>query len=263
MDSPARLDRRVLDDGVAVLISSRAESDGFLVGFTERSGGVSRDPFRSLNLGLRTEDDPHRVLTNRERVRSALGIQPFALGTQVHGARVRHVGPRGAGAGFLDAGQAVAGADALVTSSRGLPLAVLVADCVPLALVAPAGGAFAVVHAGWRGIAAGILSAALSRLGAPDEIHATIGPAIGQDHYEVGEDVALAVSAASGAGARTKRVGARLLLDLPGTLSQILKELGVKRIDQAAECTACEKERFFSHRRDGPTGRQALIAARL
>jgi YfiH family protein len=263
MSSGGRLERRILDQGVAAVVSSRAEADGFLVAFTERSGGVSRGDFSSLNLGLETGDDAHRVAQNRQRVCAALGIDTFATAKQPHGATVRQVGPRRTGAGFADPAHSVPDADGLVTSSRNVPLAVLVADCVPLALVEPGRGAFAVVHAGWRGVAAGIIPAALARFGDPAEVRATIGPAIGPDHYEVGEDVALAVTAASPAGARTRRANSRVRLDLPGTVTLILKDLGVRSIEWAEECTACQKDRFYSYRRDGRTGRQALIARRL
>lgn len=263
MSSGRRLERRILDQGIAAVVSSSAEADGFLVAFTERTGGVSPGAFSSLNLGVGTGDDPERVAKNRHRACAALCIDRFTSAEQPHRGKVLQVGPRRAGAGFADPADAVPGADGLMTSSRNVPLAVLVADCVPLALVAPERGEFAVVHAGWRGVAAGIISAALARFGNPPEVRATIGPAIGPDHYEVGEEVAMAVSAASPAGARTRRANGRVLLDLPGTVTLILKELGVRSIDRAEECTACEKDRFYSHRRDGRTGRQALIAGKL
>jgi YfiH family protein len=258
------LESRIFDGHVTALVSTRNEADGFLIAFTERGGGASRGRFRSLNLGLRTADEPDRVMANRDRVCAALGIERFACPEQIHGGQSHRVGPQRAGAGFADPKEAVAGADALVTSSARLPLAVMVADCVPLALVAPRRRSVSVVHAGWRGVATGILATALGAVGAePSEVRACIGPAIGVDHYEVGEDVALAVAAASTVGARTRRSGTRLFLDLPGTVALILQELGVRTIDRAEECTACEKERFFSYRRDGETGRQALVAVRL
>lgn len=262
MPTAGPLERRILN-GLAVQVSLGAEAEGFLVGFTERSGGVSRGVFGTLNLGLPTEDHPERVSTNRARVCAALGIPPFACGRQVHGARVERVGPPRAGAGFSDPGDAVAGADGLVTSSRGVPLAVLVADCVPLALLDPNRGALAVVHAGWRGVASGIVPAALRRVGEPNDIRAVIGPSIGVDHYEVGEDVVRAVSSASDAGARTRRSGGRLYLDLPDTVATVLEGHGVRAVERSGECTACQPDRFFSYRRDGRTGRQALIAVRL
>lgn len=262
MPTPDSLERRMAD-GVAVEVSRTAEADGFLVAYTERSGGVSRGAFESLNLGLLAGDDPVRVSTNRARVCAALRIPPFACGGQVHGARVERVGPRRAGAGFSDPGEALAGADGLVTSSREVPVSILVADCVPLALFSPERGAVAVVHAGWRGVAAGIVPAALLRVGEPNGVRAVIGPSIGVDHYEVGEDVVAAVSSASEGGARTRRSGGRLYLDLAATVATVLEEYGARAIEWSGECTACQPDRFFSYRRDARTGRQALIAAKL
>jgi purine-nucleoside/S-methyl-5'-thioadenosine phosphorylase / adenosine deaminase len=257
------LERRVLPGRVTALVSKRLESDGFLVAFTERTGGASAAPYRSLNLGLRTDDVRERVTENRRRACSALGIQRFACGEQVHRSALARVGPKRAAAGFDDPESALPGADALWTTSRAVPLAVLVADCVPLALAEATSGVLAVVHAGWRGIASGVLRSALRRFDEPASVRAAIGPAIGSDHYEVGEDVALAVSAAAEGGAVIRRDRGRLFLDLPGTVARVLKELGVRSIERAEECTACERARFFSHRRDGETGRQALIATRI
>jgi YfiH family protein len=259
-------ERRTLEGGVRVLVPKRLESAGFLVAFTERTGGLSTGPHAELNLGLGTADDPKNVAENRLRACRALGIGEFALAQQVHGARQVRVGPRHRGAGFIDASTAVSNADALVTATRNLPMAVLTADCVPIALVDPEKGSVALVHAGWRGVAAGIVAAALDAFAEPGRLLAAVGPAIGPDHYEVGPDVALAVSAATEGGAVL--LGGRTAnqrLDLPGTVVRILKERGVRpgHIEPAGICTACEPERFFSYRRDGETGRQALIAARM
>jgi polyphenol oxidase len=256
------MDRRVLDGGVRILVPQRLESDGFMVAFTERAGGASREAFHSLNLGLRCGDDPARALENRQRLCRALGIPSFALVRQVHGATVVRAGRGRSGAGFEDPSTALGNADAIVTSSRRVPLAVLTADCVPVALADPRTGQLAVVHAGWRGVAGGILPAAVGRFPNPAEIRAAVGPAIGPDHYEVGPEVAEGVSAACPGGAVTTRSGSRLLLDLPATVGRILSGLGVRGIEREEVCTACDPERFFSHRRDGITGRQALVAMR-
>jgi YfiH family protein len=262
MRTAGPLVRRTLD-GVPVQFSPRAEADGFLIAFTERAGGVSRGAFQSLNLGLLTEDEPTRVSTNRSRVCAALGIPSFASGRQVHGARVARIGLRRAGAGFSDPADAVAGADGLVTSSPQVPISVLVADCVPLALFAPDRGELAVVHAGWRGLASGIVSAAIRRMAEPNEVWAVIGPSIGVDHYEVGGEVVHAIASGSEGPVRTRRSGGRLYLDLAATVAAVLEEQGVRAMECSGECTACQSERFFSYRRDGRTGRQALIAAKL
>jgi hypothetical protein len=256
------MDRRVLDGGVRVLVPEGLEAGGFLVAFTERAGGASREAFRSLNLGLRCGDDPATALENRHRLCRALGIPPFALVRQVHGATVLRAGRRRRGAGFDDPSSALGNADAIVTSSRRVPLAVLTADCVPVALADPETGQLAVVHAGWRGVARGVLAAAVGRFPEPGEIVAAVGPGVGPDHYQVGPEVAEAVSAACPGGAVTTRPESRLLLDLPATVTRILAALGVRSIDREEVCTACEPERFFSYRRDGITGRQALVAMR-
>jgi purine-nucleoside/S-methyl-5'-thioadenosine phosphorylase / adenosine deaminase len=120
-----------------------------------------------------------------------------------------------------------------------------------------------VVHAGWRGVAAGVIRAAVAAFSQPSGVLAAVGPAIGPDHYPVGKDVAAAVGAASTRGAVAEGNGDRALLDLPGTIHRLLVEAGVTRVESAALCTACHSDRFFSHRRDSSTGRQALIGARL
>jgi YfiH family protein len=256
------LERRTFGS-LAALVSTRMEDEGFLVAFTERSGGTSEGPFESLNLGFKTNDDAAHVLSNRELVREGLGMRPFACVRQVHGARMIRIGSGRAGRGFDGPPGLVGDADALWTTARGVSMAVLTADCVPIALADPGRGVLAVVHAGWRGVAAGIVDRAVELLAGANRVLAAVGPAIGRDHYEVGEDVLAAVSAASPAGAPAERCGDRFLLDLPGTVARILEAAGVRDLEIAGECTACEPSRFFSHRRDGESGRQALVAERL
>src|SRR5437588_1688486 len=108
--------------GIAVLVSKRLESDGFLVVFTERTGGVSHGRFAALNLGLPTGDDPEVALANRRQLCDALGIPPFACVRQVHGARIARVGPKRAAAGFEDPADAVGDADGRITTSRGVSM---------------------------------------------------------------------------------------------------------------------------------------------
>lgn len=256
------MERRRLADDLHALISTDLEERGFLAAFTERTGGRSRAPYASLDLALHTGDAPEAVAENRARVAGALGMAAPVIGEQVHGARLVRVGEARAGAGWSSP-EPVAGADGLVATRRGLPLAVLTADCLPIALVSPSEGRVVAVHAGWRGLAAGILDHAVSAFGRPGGVRAAIGPAIGPCHYEVGEDVALAVAAGSEAGAVTDRRDGRLFLDLPGTAARVLRRAGIRHADRAEECTACEADRFFSHRRDGVTGRQAMIAMRV
>jgi len=254
------VERRPLGDGLVALVSPAMERRGVLAAFTERTGGASPPPFDSLNLGLRTGDHPGRVMANRRRLVAALGIGPFALGEQVHGARLVRVGPRRAEAGFQRAGEAVPGADALAATRSRRPVAVLVADCVPLVLASD--GLVVAVHAGWRGLAAGIVDRALAAFQGRRS-SAAVGPAIGPCHYEVGDDVAAAVQAGSSGSALVERRGGRLFLDLRGTVARSLREAGLRSVEVSEECTACQAGRFFSHRRDGETGRQAAVAMLL
>lgn len=243
-----------------VLIAAALERRGVLAAFSERTGGVSPDPFRSLNLGNRSGDDVARVRVNRTRVIEALGVPPFASAHQVHGTHVLRIGRRRAGHGF-DHGGMVHAADVLVTSRPGTPVAVLVADCLPVVLASD--DLVVVVHAGWRGLAGGILDRAIALFPEPGAVAGAVGPAIGPCHYEVGDDVAGAVASGSPAGAVRRRKEGRVFLDLPGTAATVLRSRGIRDVDLAEVCTACEEDRFFSHRRDGVTGRQAAIAMRM
>jgi YfiH family protein len=258
------LERRLLDGGMAALVSSSLLAEGFLVAFTERAGGVSQGVFRSLNMGYGSGDEPEAVLENRRRVCRTLGIERFAAARQVHGAARVPVGRALAGDGFDVPGRWAGTGDVLVARDRETAVAVLVADCVPVALADPC-GILAVVHAGWRGVAAGVLASALEPFPSMAGVRAVVGPAVRADHYEVGEEVVSAVARAPGGGsdpAVDRRTG-RTRLDLPDTVVRILRAHGVRRFERAEECTACEGERFFSYRRDGRSGRQALVAVRL
>jgi hypothetical protein len=255
-------ERRDLGQGMRGVVSTGLESSGVLAVFTERSGGGSRGPYASLNLGGRG-DDRARIVANRRQLAGALGLEAFACPEQVHGATVAAVGADRAAAGFDGSVPMVRGADGLVTSSPGVAMAVFGADCPLVALADPATGTVAAVHAGWRGIAAGVIGEAVAAFDNPARVRAAVGPSVGADHYAVGEDVARAVSEASEGGAVTRRSGPTLSLDLPATIARMLRELGVRHVDVAEACTACEEGRFFSVRRDGETGRQALIAGAL
>jgi YfiH family protein len=254
------MERRTLEGGVTALVPTDLEDAGFLALFTERSGGVSTGIFRSLNLGLRSGDDTELVKRNRELLCASAGVAEFACARQVHGTRIERVGRDRSGSGYLDPADAMPATDGLVTDEDAVALTILTADCVPLVLGDPITGRLAVVHAGWRGIAAGIVSQALAVFDRPSEIRAAIGPAIGPDHYEVGEDVAEAVGSACPSGAVTRKEGDRLLLDLPSSIAGILSDGGVASISRTELCTACEEDRFFSYRRDGSTGRQGVLA---
>lgn len=256
------MNRRTVD-GVTFLTAEEMEARGFLVAYSERTGGASEAPFDSLNIGYATGDRPEHVRENRDRLTRAIDLPPFAAAHQVHGAAVARVGGQRAGAGFEGPPSPLGQADVLAVSQPRIPVAVLVADCVPLALASPEDSLLVAVHAGWRGLAAGVVGHALRAFDRPDRVVAAIGPSIGPCHYEVGEDVTLAVAAGSDVGAVTEHRDGSLFLDLPGTVARVLRAAGVKEIEVAEECTACEPARFFSHRRDRETGRQAMLAVRM
>ncbi len=131
-------------------------------------------------------------------------------------------------------------------------------------MASPGQGTVAAVHAGWRGLAAGILQRAAALFEDPADVRVAIGPAIGPCHYEVGEDVALSVAAAFDVGAVTERRGGKLYLDLAGTARAAFRSWGFRKVEGAELCTAHQRARFYSYRRDGgTTGRQAAIAMRL
>jgi polyphenol oxidase len=253
--------RRRSEADVHVLLAPGLERRGVLAAFTERTGGVSVDPFRSLNLGYGTGDTGSHVRRNRDRAVTALRIPPFTTSRQAHGIETFTIDRSRAGEGFDVPTADLPTADILMTEERGVPLAVLTADCLPVAVASD--DVIALVHAGWRGLAAGILDQALRLFPDASGIAAAVGPAIGPCHYEVGGDVADAVLAGSPAGAVQRERGGRRFLDLPATAVAVLEGAGVKEIEVAGMCTACHEDRFFSYRRDGVTGRQAAIVMRM
>ena len=256
-------DRRELSGGIVVLVPLELEAAGFLAAFTERAGGASRGAYRGLNLGLGSGDDLETVRSNRRSLCEALGIGPFAMVRQVHGPRVVAAGRRRAGAGFHHWDQALGQGDGITTAARAVPIAVLTADCVPVALADPVTGRLAVVHAGWRGIADGVMTGALARFPNPSAVLAAIGPHVGPDHYPVGDEVIAAIGAtAPGDPVWARGPGGRSHLDLGATIERILRRAGVTSVARTRACTACRPERFYSYRRDGMTGRQGLVAVR-
>ncbi|HZU61348.1 MAG TPA: peptidoglycan editing factor PgeF [Solirubrobacteraceae bacterium] len=216
--------------------------------FTTRRGGCSSGPFHSLNLGRLTADRPQDVERNRQLVRQEVG-RPLGLVRQVHGPTVIR----------LDApppDAALAEADGIVTSRTDAAAAVLVADCLPVVVAGQA--AVAALHAGWRGLADGVLDEgvrALRESGEEGTLEAAIGPGIGVCCYEVGEEVHRAF-ASYGATVRRGRN-----LDLEEVARCQLERAGVGVVHSLGLCTSCHPELFFSHRRDrGVTGRQAGVA---
>lgn len=224
--------------------------------FSTRLGGVSAAPFHSLNLGILTEDDPDDVHENRRRLAAALGRDPerIVFARQIHGAElITHGGLPSCALTFQGNSKAQLDldppeADGHVIAEAGLAALVFVADCLPVALSGP--GGVAMLHCGWRGLAAGIVARGAAAVGATD---AAIGPGIGPCCYEVGPEVLDAFSPILGDEEPKSR-----RLDLPEVARRLLREAGVERVESAGLCTGCEPELFFSHRRDaGRTGRQA------
>jgi YfiH family protein len=227
----------------------RWQVDGYEVAFTTRVGGVSEGPYASLNLGRKSGDEPTRADENRRIACAEIGadVAKLALNFQVHSTRVLRAKPAMRGEH----------ADGLWTDEPGLPILAMSADCLPIALVRANGTkrAVAVLHAGWRGLLAGIVAAGRDALGG-GELQAAIGPAIGPCCYEVGEEVAAPYR---------ERFGDDVVhegrLDLWTSAERALRAAGVGQVHRFDRCTACEPETFFSHRRDaGRTGRQGVIA---
>jgi polyphenol oxidase len=222
---------------------------------TTRAGGVSAAPFDSLNLGRSAGDDRAAVDENRRRFEAALGV-PTRYLSQVHGTRV---------ARLSHADAASSEADAAITTERGLACTMMVADCLPVLFAAPEARGVGAAHAGWRGLAGGVLEATVSALCEaaacePAEISAWLGPCIGPRQFEVGADVldAFGPTAASRFVERRRADGTlRWLADLPALARDRLQAVGVARISGGTWCTASEPLRFFSFRRDRVTGRMA------
>jgi YfiH family protein len=229
-----------------------ARMHGAHAAFTTRLGGVSEPPFDSLNLGILTDDAEEAVRENRRRLAAALGIEPAGvpIGLQVHGAQIAsHAGPQ-TPSPFAEPGSPLPEADGHVVTAPGLTPLVFVADCLPVVLHGP--GGLALLHCGWRPMAAGIIAKGAAMVGATE---AAIGPGIGPCCYEVGDEV-LAAFGDLGEGIAEGR-----MLDLPEVARRLLAAAGVQRVETAGLCTSCERELFFSHRRDGGrTGRQAGLA---
>jgi hypothetical protein len=230
-----------------------AAADGIgRVGFGSRIGGVSPAPYDSLNIGILTDDSDANVVENRRRLAAAVGVEPrnVPIGLQVHKADVAvHDGPQEPSP-FAEPGTALEEVDGHVVRHPGLAPLVLTADCLPVALAGP--GGVAMLHCGWRGLAAGIVGRGAALVEATS---AAIGPGIGPCCYEVGPEV-LDAFADLGEGIAEGR-----MLDLPEVARRLLAQAGVEAVESAGLCTFCEPDLFFSHRRDkGLTGRMGNLA---
>jgi YfiH family protein len=228
----------------------------YRVAFSTRVGGVSEAEFASLNLGILTEDDPARVVKNRTRLCEAADADPdgATMAWQRHGGTVTRAQPRG----IITPGTVYDHCDGLWSDEPGRAMLLLTADCMPIAIARSNGArpAVEILHAGWRGVLAGIVAAGVRAIG-PSSLVAAIGPSIGPCCYEVGDEVAAPFREAFGDDV----VWEGNKLDLWTSAERALRAAGVERIDRFDLCTSCDGDRFFSHRRDhGRTGRQGVIA---
>ncbi len=224
--------------------------------FTTRRGGFSAGPYESLNLGRLTDDDPETVRRNRVVLEAELGVD-LSFVRQVNGAGVVTVTSGDAGRPPGAGPEQLTRADGQVTRERGFGLAVLTADCLPVAVAGD--GAVAMLHAGWRGLRAGVIAAgvqALRQLGCRGALSAAIGPGVGACCYEVGPEVHAAFADHPPEAHRGTK------LDLAAIARHELGQAGVPRVSGIAICTICSPSGLlFSHRREhGVTGRQAGIA---
>jgi purine-nucleoside/S-methyl-5'-thioadenosine phosphorylase / adenosine deaminase len=278
--------------GLHLLAWPALDASGLDAAVTGRSGGTSSGSYATLNLSLSVGDDPQCVRQNRRRLAAGFGarLEDFVFARQVHGAGVRVVGAADRGSGAFLVDDAIADADALVTATPGVVLAILTADCVPIVLHDPVAGVLACVHAGWRGTVVGVSAAALSAMqtlgSRPADVIAGIGPAIAAARYQVGPDVHQAVTQAFGPAAaafirpdtrpdarqemppaaRPAPGPDRWLLDLWAANHHALVQAGVPDPQIYATTlptgpiSPADPGLFFSDRVARPCGRIALIA---
>jgi YfiH family protein len=245
----------------------RLTAEGLVHAVFTRLGGVSVEPFATLNVGHTVGDDLAAVAENHSRIYARLDLNADCVVTprQVHSNRVAMVST-------AHAGQVVPNTDGLATNAVGVALLLRFADCQPIMLYDPANHALALIHAGWRGVAQGIARRAVERMqGAfdtrPQDLIAGLGPAIGPCCYTVGHNVASAMGYALHDWNRVMSLEEEMWrFDLPAANAQQLESAGVRHIEQAHLCTACHTDEFFSHRAEGGrTGRfgvMALLTAR-
>ena len=254
---------------------------GVRAAFTLRTGGVSQAPYDSFNLAAHVDDDTAAVATNRGLLRTTAGLpgEPAWL-QQVHGAAVTLLAPTaGNAASAGDMAYAPPTADASVTTARDRVCAIQVADCLPVLLARRDGSAVAAAHAGWRGLAAGVLEATVAAIcarqepvldgrqsqggqpAAASDLVAWLGPAIGPAHFEVGDEVRAAFvdQAAAAARAFVRNSRGRWQCDLPMLARQRLAAVGVSDVAGGDWCTYADPARLYSYRRDGRCGRMAAL----
>jgi YfiH family protein len=229
---------------------------GVRAAFTTRLGGASEAPWDSLNLAMHVGDAPAQVATNRARLRELLELdaEPAWL-NQVHGTGVFNIDDAAAGTSAPTA-------DAAVTSLAGPACVVMVADCLPVLFTMRDGSRVAAAHAGWRGLAAGVLERTIEAMGVSGPaLRVWLGPAISHKHFEVGEEVRAAFvdEDATAAGCFELNDQGRWQANLVGLARRRLHALGVTDVNGGDWCTFANRECFYSHRRDGKGGRMAAL----
>lgn len=228
---------------------------------TTRLGGLSSIPFNELNLGTNAGDDPHLVQQNRMLLRAFLPSDPVWL-KQVHGNHVSNPASR------KNSPQGLFEADAAVTKSPNEVLAILTADCMPVLFASKKGDVIGAAHAGWRGLSSGVLENTVREMRtlspglSPQDISAWMGPAIGPESFEVGQDVleaflSLGDDVVQKAFIPIKNTPGKYLANLYLLAKYRLHAMGIESIDGGGFCTFTDSKRFFSYRRDGVTGRFA------
>ena len=248
------------------LVYETAENIAVPHGFTTRLGGVSTGVLASLNLGNHRGDTPENVAENYRRLGEAIGFSPeqLVLTRQIHSDIVRQVGSGDArGLDHRDYPEC----DALITNEPGVGLMIFTADCTPILFHDPVTGAVGAAHAGWRGTAAGIAAKTVEAMTAafgckPADIRAAIGPNIDKCCFQTDTDVPEAMRKALGAAAEPffRAVGNKYYVNLKDINAAFLKGAGVKHIDISSECTACQPDKYWSHRiTRGERGAQGAV----
>lgn len=258
---------RRIDDGGPVFYRFEQwdRTNGLTHGIFTRLGGMSQSPWASLNLGGTVGDSPDAVRENHRRVYECLCLDGSRACTvwQVHSADTVIVRGRVPNRRWL------ARADGMVTDRPGLPLTMRYADCTPVLLYDPVRHVIGIAHAGWRGTVSGAAISALTTMQnafgtRPQDVQAGIGPSIGPDHYQVGEEVIRAVQAAFDQldGLVRRADDGSAYLDLWAANRLLLERAGVTQIEVAGICTASHTDEFFSHRAEaGRTGRFGVVIA--
>lgn len=228
---------------------------GLRAAFTTRLGGRSEAPWDSFNLATHVGDEPAHVAVNRARLKELLALEdePAWL-DQVHGVAVNNLDE------VASAGPVIA--DAATTSRMGVACVVMVADCLPVLFATRDGSRIGAAHAGWRGLASGVLERTVRALNAPGrELMAWLGPCISREHFEVGEEVReeFLKQDPSAEDCFDRNPRGRWQADLVGLAKRRLARLGVTDVAGGQWCTFADRERFFSHRRDGRGGRLAAL----